>query len=274
MSHNIKTSIVTISAERANELYGKNTNNRNISPANLAQIENSLRRGEWKLNGEAIKIAEDGTVLDGQHRLAACIKTGIPFETLLITGLPLETQVTMDSGKARSPGDVLKLEGFPAPKNLASVIVGVIRAERYGLRAAVAQAASGYPVSRKQVLDRAKQDPHMQDLMRQSTKFNKIGLPGQTAAILMQEFSKIDSEDADFFFDKLLAGDGMERGYPILTLRNQLWAIKTSSKGTRNRAYIAALTIKAWNKFRDGESASLLKFVQGGAKPEAFPEPH
>ncbi len=34
-----------------------------------------------------------------------------------------------------------------------------------------------------------------------------------------------------------------------------------------------AITIKAWNAYREGRSIGYLRFAGGGAKPEQFPEP-
>lgn len=39
--------------------------------------------------------------------LSACIEAGVPFRTLLVTGVPHETWTTVDTGKVRSAGDVL-----------------------------------------------------------------------------------------------------------------------------------------------------------------------
>lgn len=46
-----------------------------------------MRNGNWKANGEAIKFSSTGRLLDGQHRLRACVKEQVPFTTLVIRGL-------------------------------------------------------------------------------------------------------------------------------------------------------------------------------------------
>lgn len=272
MNKSIKTEIVTITPAKAEAMLGKNVNNRNISNANLAALKLALIRGEWLLNGEAIKIAADGTILDGQHRLLACAETGIQIQTLIITGLPNGVQHTMDSGKSRTAADVLQLAGFTRSRALASTINAVIKVEQYGIKPAVL-AASAYPVTRKQILNRAQSDPSMIDLTSEAIKMSKVGLTGSVASALMHAFANLDADDSHMFFSKLLNGDGMERGFPILTLRSQLLTIKNDVKGTRNPVYVAAITIKAWNKFQLGESASMFKFTPGGSQPEPFPEP-
>jgi hypothetical protein len=275
MSNAIKTQITTITASKAKELLGNNTRNRRISQGNLEAIKMSLTRGEWELNGEAIKVAQDGTILDGQHRLMACVETGISFKTILVTGLEHKTQTTMDTGKTRTPANVLELNGFKNAVTLAAVTSAIIRSEQYTLRAAVIEAAgSSYPLTRKQILQRAQDEPALVEVTSQARKYGPIGLPGKVAGLAIYTFSKIDPEDSEFFFRKLYTGEALDRGNPILTLRNTLQAIKNDVRGERNQVYLLALTIKAWNKFRDGESMMKLSFRPGGANPEQFPEPH
>lgn len=274
MNKNIKAEVVTITAEKAKTLLANNTNNRDVKPAGVAQIKTALQRGEWKLNGEAIKIAEDGTILDGQHRLIACMETGIAFQTLLVTGLSNDTQDTMDTGIVRTVGDVLKLNGYTNSVGLAASTLAIIRAEQYSIRAAtVSSGGSAYPVTRRQVLDRVKAEPTLEDVSRYGKKFSKIGIQGRLASLLWYEFSKINSADAEYFFEKLLTGEALDRGNPILTVRNILIALKNNEKGTRNQTHTAGLVIKAWNKFRDGEDALRISYTAGGANPDSFPEP-
>ena len=140
------------------------------------------------------------------------------------------------------------------------------------MRAAVKSSAV-YPVSNQEALARLESEPTIADVARDTQRFGRIGLPGRLAAILYYAFSKIDADDAEAFFDRLASGEGLVRGNPIFVLRAALLGSKTA-KGSANPVWLSALTIKAWNKFRAGDDAvGLLKFTQGGAYPEAFPEP-
>lgn len=270
-SNTINVQTVTVTQQIAKTLLGQNLHNRKISNNNLSKVKHALLRGEWKLNGEAIKIAKDGAVLDGQHRLAAVAETGIPIETILITGLDNEVQETMDTGKSRTLADVLALRGYTSTSSLAATLAGIIRSEEYSLRQSV-QVSSKEPVSNAQAIARLEAEPDIEQIAIDTKKLGRIGLPGRIASILYYRFAQIDAEDAQFFFDRLYTGESMERGYPILTLRNTLLSSK-DGKGEKSASYLMAVTIKAWNKFRAGETASIIRFTIGGATPEKFPEP-
>lgn len=273
ISNTIKTDVVTVTPEIARKLLEQNTRNRRVSKGNYAKVLEAMSAGEWELNGEAIKIARNGQILDGQHRLLVCAENDIPFQTLIVFGLESDTQDTMDTGKSRTAADVLSIEGYQNTVALASTVVAIIRDERWGLKNATTTANQAYAVTPKQVLARVKEEPSLEDLTRFAHTVSKCGLSRKIAGLLFYHFSKIDSDDAQFFFESLRDGVGMERGNPIHTLREHLLSLKSNQRGVLNANYMAAVTIKAWNKFRLGEECKQLKYRPGGANPERFPEP-
>ena len=74
-----QTAIVTITPEMAVELLKHNHGNRKINRANVRRIADDMLTGAYKLNGETLKLYEDGSLADGQHRLNACILANVPF---------------------------------------------------------------------------------------------------------------------------------------------------------------------------------------------------
>lgn len=273
ITDSIKTEIVTITPRLARQLLDQNTGNRKFSPANLQKVKTVMARGEWTLNGEAVKIAKTGRILDGQHRLRAAAETETTFETLIVYGLDDDTQETMDSGKSRTLADILSIRGYKNASATAAITLAIIRAEQWSIRAAVAGGASSYHVTNRQAIDRLEREATLTDVPKIVAPVRRVGMPGKTAGLLYYVFSGIDTEDADHFFEHLASGANMERGNPILTLRNLLISAKSESRGEINQTYIAAVTIKAWNRFRAGEDSAQLRFRVGGANPEKFPDP-
>lgn len=274
ISDTIKTDRLTITPRLAKQLLEQNTGNRKIKTAGLETLKSTLLRGEWEFNGEAIKIAKDGRVLDGQHRLLASAETGIPFETMIVYGLNDSTQETMDIGTIRLLPDILYIRGYKNTNRIASITVAIIRSEKWNIRSAIAGGANKFTVTNKEATDRLEREPSLVDLGAIVHPIAKLGVPQRTGGLLYYKFSEISSEDTQYFFEKLETGVGLGEGDPILALRNALIAIKSNAKGQTNQVYIGALIIKAWNKFRDGEPVSQLRFRIGGASPESFPEPH
>lgn len=271
---NITTTITTITPDMAEELLALNTKNRNVKQNNVKKLAHTLQMGHWELNGEAIKVAADGTILDGQHRLLACVKAGIPFDTLLIEGLPVSAQDTMDKGSRRSMADTFMLHGYAQPAKVATLIRAVIAAEKVGLRDAFAY-NNGVAVTEREALERAEREPHLVEIAKiTGSRFGSLGLTGKIAGLLFYTFESIDAEDTQFFFNALLDPSELATNHPIYQLRVSLLKIVGNrNRSTANTVLIAALCIKAWNAYRNGETRKLLKFAVGGANPEQFPMP-
>lgn len=102
----IEANVRNITPEMAFELLTKNTKNyRRVDPRTVKYYAREMAEGRWQMNGEPIQFAEDGTLLNGQHRLTAIVESGITVPMLVVTGLKKDV-VTYDEGKLRSAVDV------------------------------------------------------------------------------------------------------------------------------------------------------------------------
>jgi hypothetical protein len=67
-----------------------------------------ISRGEWLLTHQGIAFAPDGRLLDGQHRLMAIVKSGLPVQIQVSMGVQPDTFDVIDTGSVkRSASDVL-----------------------------------------------------------------------------------------------------------------------------------------------------------------------
>lgn len=123
----LSAAIETITPAIAADLLNRNTHNRRLSESFVDLYCEDIANGRWSMNGEAIKIAEDGTLLDGQHRLAAIVKANTDVTTLVVRGLPIETQGTMDIGRKRAVRDVLHIGNVPNASTVASIANTLVR---------------------------------------------------------------------------------------------------------------------------------------------------
>lgn len=99
----------------------KNTNNRNLKRALVDKYAVDMKSGAWKMTFDPIRFAADGTLLDGQHRLAACVQADTSFEAMVVYGLDRELITAIDIGKSRSTGDVLSIQGYANASTLAAM---------------------------------------------------------------------------------------------------------------------------------------------------------
>ena len=99
---NATATIETITPARAAEMLASNTNNRPLRRALVESYARDMAAGNWKLNGETIIMGRDETLLNGQHRLHACVMANVPFTTLVVYGIERDAVMAMDSGANRN----------------------------------------------------------------------------------------------------------------------------------------------------------------------------
>ena len=123
----VKASVEFISYEKARDLLGSNIEHqRKIAKANLSRIESDLVNDRFKLNGEPIIVGASGKLLDGQHRLCACVNTKTGFWSVVVRGVEDEYFHIINVGKGRTLADVLKIAGEKNTNNLASTIARLV----------------------------------------------------------------------------------------------------------------------------------------------------
>jgi hypothetical protein len=111
----VEAGVAEITPELAKEiLETSNRDNRPLKKDHIKMLTNTLKKSEWMLNGESIAFSRSGRLLDGQHRLTACVNSGRPFKTIVIKGIEEDDAFgTIDIGKPRSVTDLMNLQGLP-----------------------------------------------------------------------------------------------------------------------------------------------------------------
>jgi len=244
----IDANVTTIGPAEATAFLKGNEHNRNLSDSRVTELANAMTNGEWRLNGEAIKLSEDGTLLDGQHRLSAVVKSGVTIEILLITGLPIQTQETMDLGRKRTTADAWKIRG--------EINVNVL--------AATARRAWMWDNGNHKFTPHFAPTPGQlseylaaNGSLRRSadvgTRVNAHFRPASATVtgVAHHLFQRIDQGAAAEFFAQLETGAKLDVGHPVLTLRDRLMRDKASQKKPPFYVNLAYYT-RAWNAVREG----------------------
>lgn len=106
----ITVEVVTATEEFCKRLLSVNNHNRHLRKAVVDKYATEMEKGRWFLTHQGIGIYEDGTLADGQHRLAAILKAKA-FNTKLVVvrGLPEDAVLAIDQHVKRTARDVLFL---------------------------------------------------------------------------------------------------------------------------------------------------------------------
>lgn len=238
-------------------MLASNDHNRNLRMPRVRELSGAMQRGEWELNGETIKLADNGTLLDGQHRLEAVVHSGVAIQSLVVRGLPMDAQDTIDTGRRRRLADVLSMEGNKDAHALAAAL-NVLH--RYRTRQRIDHARGTAPTP-QQALDLLETCPQLRDSVVVARRVTRaIGGPIGVFAALHHECAAVDRPAATSFFDRLEDSVKLSRSDPVLHLRNYVVRPRKDRHFAHHPYTIAALTILAFNFRRQGCGVVKLAF--------------
>lgn len=262
-----RTGIMTITPEHSAQILAeRNTHNRKVSPVHVTRLARDMANGDFLMNGDAIRFAADGTLLDGQHRLHACIKSGATVRTVVVWNLPSEAQATMDDGNKRSMFHVLQLDSRPQhAKTVASILRRVIMLERGSL---TNTSLSPTKTEMSTYLDEHPEIVEAAMVADQVRSARGIRCAASTLGMAYFLFAQKSPTKAAEFFEGLRTGVGLEDGSPILALRNRL-SVDGSTRLTTESPEVLAWFIKAWNAWRAGKSVRILRHKSNDKWPVA-----
>jgi hypothetical protein len=263
----LKTEVRKITPDEARLIMGTNHNNRKVRRAVVEKYVRDMENGAWALNGEAIKISATGDLLDGQHRLLACIEADIPFETVFISGVPSDAQVAMDTGARRTFSDILRWKGESNVSSLATAVESALCWDESGT-----PAHRGKQHSNAERLAWLEANPDIRYAVRgwMPLACKPLRFPMSAGAPFLLRITRIDSDDAAEFVRLLKTGDGLAEKDPIARLRH--WLLNAAgSKGKYAREEYAAVGVKAWNFWLKGKEVGHLVWRSGGSRREDFP---
>ena len=112
---NTRMSMQIISPETAEEYLTKiHPFQRNVNKKRVDGMVRDIIGGNFLLSPDCIAFDEDGYLTNGQHRLHACIESGIPIICGVIKNMPSKSFIVMDAGRVRSKAHALS--GFREEK--------------------------------------------------------------------------------------------------------------------------------------------------------------
>lgn len=237
----MKHSIVTITPSMATMMLESNSNNRKLDDRIVAQYARDMSQGSWKINGETIKFSSTGKLLDGQHRLHGCVRSGHDLVTMMVEGLDDAVFTTIDMGKKRKTSQILAIAGYNNTFRLAAVIGYINIVEKNILRPNIG--GSQRNVSAQQALEWLEAHTFVIEACREGDRLSKICNRSSADAAYYLMYLR-DAELVHKYFVQLFSGENLKRGDPALAVRNTLIGNKFSALEQ------LAILIRGWNALR------------------------
>lgn len=263
-SHKIVVRVAMITPDMADAMLADRGPNRHVAASVINKYARDMAVGRWKLNGQTIKIASDGRLLDGQHRLEAAKKAKQPFPAIIVEGLASGVFSSLDIGRRRAMSDVLRERG-----EINTIILASSLRWLWMLKNGVVLAANSSPTN-SELLDVLDAHPDIRLSLRHVAAIRDIMGSG-IAAALHRSFAEVDPVRADEFFDRLIDGVQLAENSPIRRLRERLIKARTANRVRLPEAERMAISIKAWNAYREERPMQLLLWRNKGLAREPLP---
>ena len=263
------TTVMNITPDLAKDWLTSNFHNRNIRPDRVDAMVRDIEAGNWQLTGESIKWTVSNELVDGQHRLAAILKSKKSVESFVVFNLPDSAKSVIDSGASRSLSDVLNWENESNTALLASSArLGVLYE-----RARLSNTAK-FKVTNVEIKEFIKRNPEIRESVQFTNRIKStVDLYPRVIAFGIWSLSKIDAEKAKIFWENIASGVGLPDGSPILAL---ILRLREANRKRENISFISQISMvfRTWNWWREGKTLKKMQVVSsvGGIVPIPVPK--
>lgn len=243
-------------------------NFRSINKDRVKKYAEEMLRDCWDENGVPIIFNDDQQLLDGQHRLAAVVKSGKTIKMLVVSGVQSGCK-TIDRGMGRTIGQWCKSEGILHGKSVASIarLVGLYDSDKWASSSAKdgwgdSEVFAYIEENKESLVECARMASNVTHIIQQS-------IMGTILHIGCERGNPNDYQDAVWFVDKLKTGENLRGIDPVFHLRNKL--MSASHRSSCSRIMKRALATLAWNKTIQGETTQILKICLTGPRAINMP---
>ena len=247
--------VITIRPQDATTWLKCNRNNRHVRSAHVNFLAQEITNGNWQVNGQAIVIADDEQVLDGQHRLLAIIEAGQPIQSLVVYGISPEAFRTIDTGAVRTGADALTLYFHEEPQSHVS---SVAVAAQWCFRLERGMVSGKLRMSNTDVIEYVKAHTSMfacaENLASMPREARPISMGCGVA--LYEMFQRKHSDQADTFMHNFFTGENLVKTDPEYLLRQILIRDAEQRTAKLPLRIRMRMVIKGWNWRRRGNASA------------------
>ena len=236
----------TWSPKQAEEALGKSTVNRRLRDSKVLQYSRDMREDRWTSCPAPIAFDEEGNLIDGQHRLTAQVKTGTTRTWVVMRGLPVIVQQTIDTGAPRSLADLMTVKGVSGSRTTGAVARLCLQLET----GRVNQQTRDRVASSIEIMEFYEKNPEIEVSTTVASHVVKTGIlntaPSPLGAAHWWIAKHVGVNEATEFLERLGALTHEEEGSPVIALVKRLNDI--SRKGIRiEPRWVVYMVIKCWN---------------------------
>ena len=269
MSPNITATVELITPKMAAAYLDGQVRNRPVNKWHVERLAADMANGNWMMTGESIKF-NDEALIDGQHRLHACIKSGQAFRTLVVRGVPADSHKALDSGFKRTVADAVRMFGeteIPNTNLVAAAARAVLSIEHRPDNPKGARALTQAEMVRE-IESNA-------DLYIAAGRYGrKLKLWGSGAAAgalyVLARRAGYSEEMLEHYATDIITGAGLPSQHPCLTFRN--WIARKPPRASYQLYALLSAHIKTFDAYSHARTFGAI-YVWTGKTPFPMLEP-
>jgi hypothetical protein len=262
--------IVEISPEIAKKLLSITDSKvqRKFKRAHILSLSEDMKNGDFiNNNGDTIRQDCQGNIIDGQHRLAACIEANYTLKTIFVKGLQTDTIKTIDIGqKTRTFTDVLEInhrKNYKYANQITSAVKFIYRFN-HSVYADGTESSGKGRMNTNQFLKWIDKNPEIIDFIAETMLVVCNGdklIPASIFCGLKWILDKYNKTESDKFFQMLSDGIGIDKTSSIYLLRKRILSCKFGKNTKQNnmtKSELIFTIVKSWNYYLDGKKTTLM----------------
>jgi hypothetical protein len=252
--------ISTIHPMQAKRLLEGQIKNRKVSKASVKKYAEAMSSFKWVLNGAPIIFA-NGVLIDGQHRLHACIKSRVPLKTLIIKVTDESVFTTLDTGKKRSNSDVVSVT---EPKGAATLVaaVDIVAKIDFDGKLVGNGAGSRLNIPTYEIEGYVKKYAFMETSVEETLAWSrKLKVKKSSLAALHYLLTRaaLNPEYVDQFLGEVFGTYTAPIGSPSVVLKDAIVKGLISKTINKTPGWLIRAGILAWNAWRQDKTLQRLK---------------
>lgn len=255
---------VLMTPEMAAGYLASNKRNRPLRKARVERYARDMSEGRWQMNGETIIVSDEGNLLNGQHRLEAVVKAGVPVWMMLTSGVSEAAFSTMDAGLTRTAGDVLGMKGI-LNFNQVAAVARICLNYKDGVSIST-------PRTNLEIEEAIETHPEIEAYVSSHNKIYNLTHSSLVIAIcyLAQRFGTDTENSVDDFVRGVSTGVNLDEFDARLTYRNKIIAMTADKQRRPEQTVVWYFTQRALTHYLNG--TTIAKLVPGRGETPHFSE--
>lgn len=261
--------VENITPKKANHYLSMNTQNRRVNPDRVLEYARIMQEGQWKFNGDTIKVSKSNVLLDGQHKLLAIKKSGVSLPFIVITDLDDDVFSTLDQGMKRTFAQLLSIQGIQNSTRLAAVLYYYqsIKANKHFTEGKSLHLLGKNKLSNQELIDLYNERPDVFELAISKARslYDELNraITASVSGAFFMTFYDVDASKCIEFFDKLISPEFISKEHPCYVLRS------TILRNPKSQPVVFFMYfVKAWNAFIRDTTISRLRYNVNEPIPE------